>query len=84
MTVQPVPLAPDRLRRRCDPAKLDLLSRGLEQHESQFGGAPWQPLFSLDAGEAAALALAALGLAWLVAFALLALRGRIRPALFSP
>jgi hypothetical protein len=63
---------------------VELLTLGLEPHASQFGGEPWRPLLSLDTGEAAALAVAALGLAWLVVFSLLALRGRIRPALFSP
>jgi len=63
---------------------VELLSLGLEEHQSQFGGEAWRPLLSLDAGEAAALGLAALGLAWLVVFSLLALRGRILPALFSP
>lgn len=63
---------------------VEVVLLGLERHESQFGGESWQPLLSLDAGEAAALVLAGLGLAWLVVFSLLALRGRIRSALFSP
>jgi len=63
---------------------VELLSLGLEEHRSQFGGEAWRALLSLDADEAAALGLASLGLAWLVVFSLLALRGRIRPALFSP
>ena len=62
----------------------ELLLLGFEEHQSQFGGGSWRPLLSLDGAEALALGLAALGLAWLVVFSLLALRGRIGSALLAP